>query len=41
MDEVPEAATRARVLDLGGSEHELGDVWAERPVLLVFLRHFG
>jgi prostamide/prostaglandin F2alpha synthase len=27
--------------DVGGAEHRLGDLWAERPVVLVFLRHFG
>ncbi len=21
--------------------HRLGDIWAERPVIVVFLRHFG
>jgi hypothetical protein len=24
-----------------GGTHRLGDFWAERPVILVFLRHFG
>jgi len=24
-----------------GHVHRLGDFWAERPVILVFLRHFG
>ena len=24
-----------------GGEHRLGDYWADRPVVLVFLRHFG
>jgi hypothetical protein len=24
-----------------GVLHRLGDFWAERPVILVFLRHFG
>ena len=24
-----------------GGRHRLGDFWAERPVILVFLRHFG
>ena len=23
------------------SDHRLGDYWAHRPVVLVFLRHFG
>lgn len=24
-----------------GASHRLGDLWADRPVVLVFLRHFG
>jgi hypothetical protein len=24
-----------------GAEHRLGDLWRERSVVLVFLRHFG
>jgi hypothetical protein len=24
-----------------GAAHRLGDYWSERPVILVFLRHFG
>jgi hypothetical protein len=24
-----------------GSDHRLGDHWAERPAILIFLRHFG
>jgi hypothetical protein len=27
--------------DAGGNPRRLGDFWAERPVILVFLRHFG
>jgi hypothetical protein len=27
--------------DAQGERHRLGDLWAERPVILVFLRHFG
>jgi len=27
--------------DVAGAERRLGDLWAERPVVLVFLRHFG
>ena len=27
--------------DATGTEHRLGNLWAERPVVLVFLRHFG
>jgi hypothetical protein len=27
--------------DSAGARRRLGDFWAERPVILVFLRHFG
>jgi hypothetical protein len=27
--------------DADGKTHRLGDLWAERPIVLVFLRHFG
>jgi peroxiredoxin len=27
--------------DQDGTEHRLGDLWADRPVIVVFLRHFG
>jgi peroxiredoxin len=27
--------------DSDGDEHRLGDLWAEQPVIVVFLRHFG
>jgi hypothetical protein len=27
--------------DAAGQRRRLGDFWAERPVILVFLRHFG
>lgn len=29
------------VLDEDGHGHQLGSAWAERPALLVFIRHFG
>jgi hypothetical protein len=29
------------VLDERGASVELGTLWRERPVVLVFLRHFG
>ncbi len=31
----------AVVLDLDGNEVRLGDLWAERAVVLVFVRHYG
>ena len=27
--------------DPDGTAYRLGDLWADRPVVLVFLRHFG
>jgi hypothetical protein len=27
--------------DWQGETHRLGDAWAERPVVLAFVRHFG
>lgn len=27
--------------DADGSEHRLGDLWRDRPVVLVWLRHYG
>jgi hypothetical protein len=27
--------------DADGVGHRLGDLWSDRPVVLVFLRHFG
>jgi hypothetical protein len=27
--------------DADGTPHRLGDYWADRTVILVFLRHFG
>jgi hypothetical protein len=35
------ALTDLMLADADGTEHRLGDLWAERPVVLVFLRHFG
>jgi hypothetical protein len=40
-DRVSEAAAHAVVRDLDGLEHVLRELWAERPAVLVFLRHFG
>lgn len=36
----PEAA-RAVIRDLKGQERPLGDLWADKPVVLAFVRHFG
>ncbi len=29
------------VLDLDGRSVRLGELWRERPIVLVFVRHFG
>lgn len=29
------------LLDADGNPHRIGDLWRDRPVVLVFLRHFG
>ena len=41
MKTVPAEAARAVVRDLDGGEHALSDLWADGPVVVVFLRHFG
>lgn len=35
------ALAEVELLDATGAPRRLGDAWAERPVVLVFLRHFG
>jgi hypothetical protein len=35
------ALASIELLDSSGSPRRLGDFWADRPVVLVFLRHFG
>ncbi len=35
------ALSDVRLNDSTGVAHRLGDLWADRPVVLVFLRHFG
>lgn len=39
-----EAAIRLKdiqVLDTEGQPFRLGDLWAERPAVVVFVRHYG
>lgn len=36
-----ENLARLVLADADGVERTLGEYWAERPVVLVFLRHFG
>lgn len=35
------ALSNVRLADSTGTTHRLGDLWADRTVVLVFLRHFG
>jgi peroxiredoxin len=35
------ALENVKLPDSTGVEHQLGDLWQDRPVVLVFLRHFG
>jgi hypothetical protein len=41
MDRISAQAAQARIRDLDGKEHALEELWAERPAVVVFLRHFG
>jgi peroxiredoxin len=36
-----DTAPDRRLRDSSGSEVALSDLWRERPLVLVFLRHFG
>jgi hypothetical protein len=35
------ALSEASLADSTGASHRLGDLWRDRPIVLVFLRHFG
>jgi hypothetical protein len=35
------ALSGTSLLDANGEPHRLGDLWRDRPIVLVFLRHFG
>jgi hypothetical protein len=39
--QIPTAAAKAELLEPGGKVRRLEETWAERPVVLVFLRHFS
>jgi hypothetical protein len=41
MDRIPAAVAALSVQDLEGLAVPLGRLWEDRPVVLVFLRHFG
>jgi peroxiredoxin len=35
------ALSETKLSDSTGTQHRLGDLWSDKPVVLVFLRHFG
>jgi hypothetical protein len=41
MERIPDALAHATVLDESGAPQLLASLWAERPAVLVFVRHFG
>ena len=41
MLEVPAELAECLVQDEKGAEIRLGSLWADRPVVLAFVRHFG
>ncbi len=40
-DPVPKSLASSKVLNREGHEIELSSIWADKPALLVFMRHFG
>jgi hypothetical protein len=38
---VPTEAADARIHDLEGEERRLSSLWAEAPVVAIWVRHFG
>jgi hypothetical protein len=35
------ALSETSLIDDAGRAHRLGELWRDRPIVLVFLRHFG
>jgi hypothetical protein len=35
------ALSATSLVDATGAPYRLGDLWHDRPIVLVFLRHFG
>ncbi len=38
---IPEGFAAIEVVDAEGRPRQLGEVWTDRPAILLFLRHFG
>ena len=41
MDQVPETLAGAEVLDAEGRPRKMAELWADKPAVLHFVRHFG
>jgi hypothetical protein len=41
MDKLAGALDGIEILDQHGQPQRIGALWAERPVVLLFVRHFG
>ena len=41
MNQISDDVAGLPVLDLDGAPRPLGSLWAERPAVVAFLRHFG
>jgi hypothetical protein len=40
-DKAPAALAAAEIVDENGGTHTVGELWRERPAVLLFVRHFG
>lgn len=40
-DRIPSGLADIEVVDIEGRTHRLGEAWAARPAILVWVRHFG
>jgi hypothetical protein len=41
MDKVAPELADAAVSDADGKEHRLGDLWKDKPAVVLWVRHFG
>jgi hypothetical protein len=41
MDKVPDTLANAEVLDAEGKPHKMAELWAAKPAVVHFVRHFG
>jgi hypothetical protein len=41
MEKVPETLAQAEVLDQDGHPRKMAELWADKPAVVHFVRHFG